>query len=104
MPRRWPALGRAPLTICGTWWVAFVWVRRCPGEDLLHTLQSLVHWSVAVSTRTQYFRQMANFARWTGAHPTLSQLTFSPIDISFCLEQYFLTLADPPRPSTARLF
>ena len=35
-----------------------------------YSLQSLIHLSVAASTCTQHFRQMALFARWARSHPT----------------------------------
>jgi hypothetical protein len=66
-------------------------------------LTSLVHLSLASSTRAQYLYQMGNFAAWIGSDPSLRTLPVSPESVYHSFECYLLHLAHPPRPSTARI-
>ena len=63
----------------------------------------LVHCSLAPASRAQYRRQVDTFITWLRAQPSLASLLFTPVAVTHAFEVYLLSLATPPRASTARL-
>jgi hypothetical protein len=75
-----------------------------PIDGSFPSFTALVHHTLAPTTRTVYIRQMALFSAWLGSRPSFSSMPFDPSSLLQASESYLLSLANPPRPSSARVF